>query len=145
MSNLVMYLVANKGLGMSGGKLAAQAAHAAVRAALLSLDCDNGNPKRATEWLDQGETKIVLEARDTEHLLSVREYIERAGFKTHLVIDEGRTEVPSHSPTVLGVEVLDKDDEKVKFTFSSFKLYKDPKPDPPQRKGRSFMPPWHGA
>jgi PTH2 family peptidyl-tRNA hydrolase len=141
MSNPVMYLIANKGLGMSGGKLAAQCSHAAVRAYIGSAhgwksDIDGQPPYQA--WLDQGETKIVLEARDTEHLLSAREYIERAGFKTHLVIDEGRTEVPSHSPTVLGVEVLDKDDEKVKFTFSSFKLYKDPKPEPPARKGHWY-------
>jgi len=122
MPNPVMYLVANKGLGMSPGKLAAQTAHAAVRAYLTS-----GLAIRS-EWLKLGETKIVLEARDTEHLLSVREYIEKRGYRTYLIIDEGRTEIAPHSPTVLGIEILDKDDPNVKFTFSSLKTYKEDKP-----------------
>ena len=119
MKNPVMYILANKSLDMSAGKLAAQVAHAAVRSAMASgaLDTD--------KWLKNGETKIVLEARDAEHLLLTREYLQARGFKTFLVIDEGRTEVPPLSATALGVELVDKAEENVKFTFETFKTYKD--------------------
>jgi PTH2 family peptidyl-tRNA hydrolase len=136
MANPVMYLIANKGLGMSSGKLAAQVAHAAVRAYVLSIPIHFEEDERplVSQWLDNGETKIVLEARDTEHLLSVREYVQSRGYRTHLVIDEGRTEIAPHTPTVLGVEIVDKDDDNVKFTFSALKTYKDPKPEVKSRK-----------
>lgn len=118
MKSPVMYLIANKGLEMSPGKLAAQVAHAAVRSALDLPEI------AAAVWLESGETKIVLEARDTEHLLLSQKYIEARGFKTFLVIDEGRTEVPALSATVLGVELVDKAEDKVKATFETFKTYK---------------------
>jgi PTH2 family peptidyl-tRNA hydrolase len=122
MKSPVMYLIANKGLGMSPGKLAAQVAHGAVRAFRFS---DTISPSTADYWLENGETKIVLEARDAEHLMLAREYIQKRGFRTFLVIDEGRTEVPALSATVLAVELVDKTDENVKSTFETFKTYKE--------------------
>jgi PTH2 family peptidyl-tRNA hydrolase len=143
MSKPVMYLIANKGLGMSSGKLAAQVAHAAVRAYTLSIPIhfEEDDVPLVSQWLDMGETKIVLEARDTEHLLVAQKYIEDRGICTHLIIDEGRTEIAPHTPTVLGVQVVDKEDENVKFTFSDFKTYKDPKPEQPKRFGWGFLTP----
>jgi PTH2 family peptidyl-tRNA hydrolase len=120
MNRPVMYLIANKGLGMSAGKLAAQVAHAAVRATMFQT------PSEVSEWFEKGETKIVLEARDAEHLILAQTYLDRAGFRSHLVIDEGHTEVPPLSATALGVELVDKADEQVKFTFETFKTYKEP-------------------
>jgi peptidyl-tRNA hydrolase len=120
MSNPVMYILANKGAGMSAGKLAAQVAHAAVRAYIISTD----NPE-VTDWLQQGETKIVLECRDDMHLLAAQKYIEGRGYQTYLIVDEGRTEIDPHTPTALGVEIVDKADRDVAFTFSDFKTYKD--------------------
>lgn len=131
-----MYIIANKGLGMSPGKLAAQVAHAAVRSA---LDGDVENPSRVGEWLRNGEAKIVLEARDTEHLLLAERYInEQRGIKTFLVIDEGRTEIAPHSATALASEIVDKDDEAIRFTFGDFRTYRVSKdhPDPIRFGGR---------
>jgi PTH2 family peptidyl-tRNA hydrolase len=118
MKSPVQYLIADKSLGMSAGKLAAQVAHGAVRSAMHSgaLDTD--------KWLKNGETKIVLEARDAGHLRNAQTYIESRGYKTFLVIDEGRTEVPPLSATVLAVELVDKADDHVKMTFETFKTYK---------------------
>lgn len=139
MNRPVQYLIANKALGMSPGKLAAQVAHAAVRSAMASgaIDVD--------KWLKNGETKIVLEARDAEHLLMAEHYINNRGFRTFRVIDEGRTEVPPLSATVLGVELVDKVDPYVQQTFETFRTYREePKPvpipyyeldAPPQRNG----------
>lgn len=119
MQKPVMYIIANKGLGMSPGKLAAQVAHAAVRSAW------NDEHANVKEWLSKGETKIVLEARDTEHLMTAERYLGEHGVVTHLVIDEGRTEIPAHSPTALASQIVDKDDEAIRFAFGDFRTYRE--------------------
>jgi peptidyl-tRNA hydrolase len=144
-----MYLFINRGLGMSPGKIAAQAGHAAVEATLLSHP-DLAPPaqehvrrERLPLWRAWREglhyAKYVMEARDTEHILLIDRYLNARGFRTHLVIDEGHTEVPPMSATALGVALVDKDDPHTRATFSSFKLYKDERPqDPPKPEGLSF-------
>lgn len=128
--NIVQYIIANQGLGMSPGKLAAQVAHAAVHGFAYTANHDG---QRVLDWNKTGYTKIVLAARDTEHLLSAEKYLRERGHHVKLIVDEGRTEVAPLTPTALGVELLDKDDEYVKFSFSTFKTYREPKA--PQRKG----------
>jgi peptidyl-tRNA hydrolase len=127
MPQYVQYIVVNKALGMSAGKLGAQVGHAAVKGFQMSLkeyhDLDSLTP--IEEWDRTGHTKIVLEARDTEHLLTFREYAKSRGYESWLVIDEGRTEVAPHSPTVLGFPILDKADRDVAFTFSDLRTYRD--------------------
>lgn len=114
---LIQYIIANKGLSMSPGKLAAQVAHGAVRGVDMTDDAV------VNEWLATGETKIVLEARDEQHLRTAQEYIAERGITTYLVIDEGRTEVPPLSATVLATEVVEKEDPNVKMAFDTFVTY----------------------
>lgn len=106
---------------MSTGKAAAQAAHAAVEAYLLTPDT---NLKRV--WHRGGHyKKIVLAADDELHLHTIRQYLYDRHFDTALIVDEGATEVRPHSATALGVEIVDKDHAHAAATFSSFSLYKD--------------------
>ncbi len=124
---------------MSAGKLAAQVAHGACRSlwAAARTGAANPNPIDTTEYVsvreyfEKGETKIVLEVRDTEHLLMAERYLNEHGIKTFLVIDEGRTEIPAHTPTVLATEILDKNAPEVQFALGEFKTYKDGPPAPP--------------
>lgn len=117
-----MYLFGNKGLKMSAGKLAAQIAHAAVQAS------DGSTDKMRKEWNSGGHyTKLVMQARDTEHMWVIDRYLRERGFKTFPIIDEGRTEVDPHSFTALGVECVDKNEQHVNDTFSTFELYKERK------------------
>lgn len=126
-----MYLFVNKGLGMSTGKTAAQVAHAAV----LAANCANTDPDLVSEWYKGGHyTKLVMEARDEEHLRNIRDYLGDRGFETYSIIDEGRTEISPHTFTALGVEIVDRDDEHTAATFSSFKTYRDPKPEPQKQR-----------
>lgn len=127
MAHYVQYIVANKGLGMSAGKLAAQCAHASVKGFQISLNEDwpEGEPDPITEWDKTGHTKIVLEANDTAHLQAFREFAKSRGFNSWLVIDEGRTEVAPHSPTALGFPILDKADRDVAHTFADLRTYRD--------------------
>lgn len=125
MAQYVQYIVANKGLGMSAGKLAAQVAHAAVKGYELTQYTMTDEVDVLGEWNKSGHTKIVLEARDTEHMIAFRDYAKSRGISSWLVIDEGRTEVPAHSPTALGFPVLDKGDRDVAFTFADLRTYRD--------------------
>lgn len=125
----VMYVFVNRGLGMSPGKLAAQVAHAAVEAYRLSSVTPEGfDPKGLVKtWYHQGHTKIVMLAEDTEQLHHIQQYLEQPprGYLTHMVIDEGRTEVAAFTPTALGIELVDKDDSKVLEHFGHFKTYRE--------------------
>lgn len=105
---------------MSAGKLAAQVAHGAVRAYEIS------DKKLIDDWnLGQHYTKLVMLARDNDHIRNIQKYIEDRGFKTALIIDEGLTEIDPHQPTALGVEIVDKEIDHVLETFSTFELYRD--------------------
>lgn len=120
MGRPVMYLFANKGLGMSSGKLASQCAHAAVEAYLIS------DEKLIEQWrLGKHYTKMVMEARDEQHLKTIQKYLTDRGFRTELIIDEGMTEIDAHQATALGVQIVDRGDPHVEATFSTFRLYRD--------------------
>lgn len=131
-----MYTFINRGLGMSPGKLAAQAQHAAVEAYRIS------DQALLDSWYVGGHyAKLVMLAEDDVHLLTIRHYLEERGFKTKLIVDEGRTEIKPHSMTALGVEVVDRDDEHTAATFGDFKTYREPKtPKQPKRHpGLNFL------
>ncbi len=125
-----MYIFINRGLGMSAGKIAAQASHAAVEAYRIS------DAHMVNAWYEGGHyTKLVMQADDAEQLSTIQEYIEARGFKTSLIIDEGRTEISPFSKTALGVEIVDKADDHVLATFSEFKTFKADKPvEAPKRR-----------
>jgi PTH2 family peptidyl-tRNA hydrolase len=124
--NPVMYIIANRGLRMSPGKLAAQVAHAAVEAYLIS------DEKMVSRWYRGGHhTKIVLGVDDEMAMANVEQYLKERGFKVKQIIDEGRTEIKPFSRTAIGVEIVNKTDPHVEDTFSSFKTYK---PLPPENR-----------
>lgn len=121
-----MYIFVNRGLGMSPGKMAAQAAHAAVEAYQIS------SPGMTDEWYLGGHyCKLVMEADDELHLHTIDRYLKDRGFGTALIIDEGHTEIRAHSVTALGVEISDRDHPHTKATFSDFKLYGRDRPKIP--------------
>jgi peptidyl-tRNA hydrolase len=131
--NPVQYILINKGLGMSPGKMAAQAAHAAVEGVRVSAKPVGVNPWDSSivnRWY-QGNAyaKVVLEVDNEQALLVAQMYIQTRGFKCELIIDEGRTEFDGKlTPTALGCEIVDKDMPHVLATFKTFKLYTDEKP-----------------
>lgn len=131
-----MYIFLNRGAGMSTGKAAAQAGHAAVEAFRLSMRHPEGLSSAYYEesnlvrlWYKGGHyAKYVMACRDDAHLRDTERYLNDRGFKTALILDEGHTEVAPITPTALGVELVDRDDPHVQATFSSFDLYKDEQP-----------------
>jgi hypothetical protein len=75
-------------------------------------------------YLGGHHTKIVLQSPNAQLLCVAKTYIETRGFRTHLVIDEGRTEIEPMSPTALGIEIVDKDDLHTAKTFEIFETYR---------------------
>lgn len=131
-----MYIFVNKGLGMSPGKIAAQAGHAAVEATLLShpITAAAAPGDAVNELWNAWRTglhyaKYVMEARDSDHLRDTERYLNDRGFKTALIIDEGHTEIEPIQPTALGVALVDKDDPHTAATFESFKLFRQQSPE----------------
>jgi len=116
-SNPVMYIFVNKSLGMSPGKLMSQSCHAACNALRMSGE------GLISDWYEFGfYTKLIMEARDELHLKNIQKYLKDRGIESSLIIDEGRTEIPKHSVTALGVEIIDKN--VLGPIFKEFKLYK---------------------
>lgn len=118
--NPIIYIFLNKGLHMSVGKAAAQAAHA------MAISMVNSSPKLQKEWQDAiHKTVIVLEARDEGHMRNIRDYLSQRNIALAYVIDEGVNEIDPHVYTAMSTPVLPKDDEDVRAAMSTFKLYRD--------------------
>jgi PTH2 family peptidyl-tRNA hydrolase len=95
-----LVVVVREDLKMSGGKLAAQVAHAAVTCA---LEAKAKKTKWFSEWYSEGQRKVVLRAKDLEELRSLGDKAARAGLPRALITDAGLTELPPNTTTCLGV------------------------------------------
>ncbi len=91
-------LVVRADLGMGRGKIAAQAAHAAVAAALASL----GTADFRT-WLRDGQPKVVLRANSEEHLYAIADQARAAGLPVQVIHDAGRTQIAEGTPTCCAI------------------------------------------
>lgn len=129
------YIIVNKGAGMSAGKMAAQAAHAAVEGVRVTQETETGQ-KLLNLWNRGGHyMKLVMEVPDESTLRNAHHYIQERGFKSVMIVDEGHTEVEPLTATAIGVEIVDKDWPHAAETFSVFKLYRD---EPRNKKRRLF-------
>ena len=118
MNNPVVYIFLNKNLGMTTGKASAQAVHAAVFA-MSQVD-----ESKLQLWMaSPHRTVIILEARDEDHIRNIEYYLSSRGYQTSKIVVEGVNEIDPHSITALSSGILEKDDENVIKTFSTFKLY----------------------
>ena len=105
-----MCIVLRMDLGMSTGKLIAQAAHAAVGATELGK---KENHKAWRRWRDEGGKKVALEADSLEELEELREKADDLDIVNIIIQDAGHTEVPAGTVTALGLgpersDLLDK-------------------------------------
>jgi peptidyl-tRNA hydrolase, PTH2 family len=91
-------VVVRADLGMSKGKIAAQAAHAAV-AAVLRSDRDPD----LVAWLRAGQPKVVLRVGSEAQLRSLCEAAEAADLPVEVILDAGRTQVDPGTPTCCAI------------------------------------------
>jgi len=89
---LAQYIIVNNSLGMSKGKIAAQASHASVEV------LEKADERVVEEWKKGGMKKIVLKVDSTEELLEL--FQEAKGeLPCALITDAGKTQIPSGSKT----------------------------------------------
>jgi len=93
-----LVLIVRADLGMGRGKIAAQAAHAAVAAALASI----GMPALKA-WLRDGQPKVVLRAGSEEELHAIANQAAEAGLPVQVIHDAGRTQVAEGTPTCCAI------------------------------------------
>ncbi len=95
-----MVVVVRTDLGMSVGKMVAQACHAAVEA---SEESKRTHTKHWRRWRDTGGRKVALGAESLDELRGLARRAEELGIVNVLIEDAGHTEVPPGSVTCLGV------------------------------------------
>ena len=91
-------LVIRADLGMGRGKIAAQAAHAAVAAALAAIGTADFRA-----WLRDGQPKVVLRAAGEEHLAAIAAQASAARLPVQVIQDAGRTQVAEGTPTCCAI------------------------------------------
>lgn len=84
-------------LGMGVGKVAAQVAHASLKAYEAAED------DAVDEWRRGGRKKVVVEVESEDELLELKEAAERRALTAALVRDAGHTQVESGTLTALAV------------------------------------------
>ncbi len=95
-----MVLVLRGELRLTAGKMAVQAAHAAV---LLVRRAEDRSTRELAGWLAEGQKKIALRLETLEEMEQLERRAARAGVPTVWVEDAGFTEVPPGTRTCLGL------------------------------------------
>jgi PTH2 family peptidyl-tRNA hydrolase len=93
-------IVMRADLGMSKGKIAAQAAHAAVSAA------EEARKRCLTwwrSWLKEGQCKIAVKVNSEKELLELERQAKELKLPYALIYDRGLTELPPNTLTCLGI------------------------------------------
>jgi len=104
-------IIVRKDLKLPKGKLAAQAAHAAVAAAELARKkC----PEKWKKWKQEGMAKIVVYVADETELFELKERIPDKIPKA-VITDAGRTVVELGTVTCMGIGPWD-EEELDKYT-----------------------------
>ena len=104
---LTMAIITRADLKLSKGKLAAQAAHAAVDAALTSSKVAT---EQLADWRNNGARKIVVVARNLEHLKRIYGEARADGLVAEMITDAGHTEIPAGTVTVVAIGPAERDE-----------------------------------
>jgi len=100
MEECKMVLVVRTDLGMTKGKIAAQASHATL-ACYKSLQASN--PGLLKHWERTGQAKIALKADSEDELLVLQAQAQSLNICARSIQDAGRTQIAAGSRTVLGI------------------------------------------
>lgn len=111
------YFLMRKELKLSPGKLAAQVGHLTSK---LVLNPKVSSSKEFLSWIQEGETKIVLQATK-EEILSFELEMKKNNIDTSLLFDAGKTQVAPNTLTGLVCRPLS---EKESYKYmKTYKLY----------------------
>lgn len=95
-----LVIVMRNDLKLSKGKMAAQAAHAAVNCAFASKKKD---PKTFDKWYSEGQRKVVVKVNDEKELFEIKAMADAQGVINSVITDAGRTEIAPGTVTCIGI------------------------------------------
>lgn len=100
-------MVVRNDLKMGKGKIAAQCCHGSLGAYKKT------NPEKIRKWENGAYAKVVCKVNSLEELLELKKQAIINKVSYYLVVDAGRTQVPTSTTTVLALgpdedEILDK-------------------------------------
>ncbi|MFC7044873.1 peptidyl-tRNA hydrolase Pth2 [Halobacteriaceae archaeon GCM10025711] len=90
-------IVARTDIGMGQGKLAAQVAHASLKA------YESATTEAQREWKRGGQKKVVLKASGERELFELAEIADREGIPNAVIRDAGHTQLEPGTVTALAV------------------------------------------
>lgn len=99
MGGIKQVIVIRKDLGMQSGKIAAQTAHASLKALEKAK---KENKKTVKKWMNSGAEKVVLKAKNKRELLETFEKAKKE-LPTALIRDAGKTQVKKGTITCIGI------------------------------------------
>lgn len=92
-------IVIRDNLKLSMGKMCAQAAHASLSSAMISMDKKNDWFKK---WKNQGQKKIVLKA-NLKMIKEIKKKANSSGIPNKIIRDAGLTEILPGTITGIGI------------------------------------------
>ncbi|KAL2135863.1 hypothetical protein VTI74DRAFT_6626 [Chaetomium olivicolor] len=103
-----LVLVVRTDLGMTKGKIAAQASHATLACYKSLLRTAQASPqsteaKILRQWERMGQAKIAVQVKSEDEMLELMGKARSLGVTAEVIADAGRTQIASGSRTVLGV------------------------------------------
>ena len=99
-------MIVRTDLKMGKGKIAAQCCHGAIGAYKKSPS------DKIKKWENEAYAKVVLKVKTLEEITDLKKNADEKGIVNYLVVDAGRTQIPTSSVTVLALgpdedEILD--------------------------------------
>lgn len=90
-------MVVRRDLKMGKGKIAAQCCHGSVGSYKKT------DPKKIKKWENEAYAKVVCKVDSLEELLELQKEADKNNVSNFLVVDAGRTQLPTSTTTVLGI------------------------------------------
>ncbi|KAK8086247.1 hypothetical protein PG994_001221 [Apiospora phragmitis] len=100
-----LVLVVRTDLGMTKGKIAAQASHATLACFKTLSRFPAGTPQAQLlkRWERAGQAKIAVQVKSQQELMDLQARARALGLTAEVIADAGRTQIEAGSFTVLGV------------------------------------------
>lgn len=95
--NVKQVLIVRTDLKMGKGKIAAQCCHGAIGAYKKS------SKDKIRKWENDAYGKVVLKVKTLDELTELKKLADKKGIANYLVVDAGRTQIPTSSVTVLAL------------------------------------------
>ena len=90
-------MIVRTDLKMRKGKIAAQCCHGAIGAYKKSP------ADKIRKWENEAYAKVVCKVPTVDELLALKRHADEKGLANYLVVDAGRTQIPTSSVTVLAI------------------------------------------